>query len=188
MKFLNDIKCMLGERKLKRKEESKRKPAVANFGRAKSVGILYREKGEGFFILVKQYVKYLKAEQGIRDVLALCYIDDHKAVPHYHLHRLRFDYFTDKELNFFMEPVCEQVNKFIANDFDILIDLEKDPSLPMRFVLQASQARFKVGYYAEEYEYLYDMMLKTGEQATFDQYIQQVNHYLNIIDTNDARA
>lgn len=188
MKLLNQLKLYLGERLLLKQKDSRRSAAVANFDRARSVAIIYREKGESFFILVKQYVKYLKAEQGIREVLAMAYIENEKDVPHYHLHRLQYDYFTGKELSFYMEPKCEQVANFVLNDFDILIDLEKDPPLPLRFLVQASKARFKVGYFSEQHQFLYDMMLKTDANATFDEYIKQVNHYLKLIDTHDARA
>jgi hypothetical protein len=188
MNFLKGIKNALGERRLKGRSEVQRYAAVTNFERARSVAVIYQEKGEGFYILVKQYVKYLKAEMGIREVLAMAYIDNHKEVPHYHLHRLRYDYFTNKELDFFMEPAGEQVQNFIKRDFDILIDLEKETPLPLRYVMQASKARFKVGYHSQENEYLYDLMIRTGNQTTFDEYIKQVNHYLKTIDSHDARA
>jgi len=188
MKFLQGIRDFLGKRRYRALTDDRKHAQVANFGRARSVGLVYREKGEGFFILVKQYVKYLKAEVGIREVMAMAYVEDHKQVPHYQLHRLRYDFFTEKELSFAMEPTGEQATRFAEKDFDILIDLEKEPPLPLKFLVRKSKARFKVGYYSAENEPLYDMLLKTGDRATFDEYVNQVNHYLQLIDTQDARA
>lgn len=188
MKFLKKWLQKFGEYKLKNRADARKKPKVANFSRARSVAVVYREKGEGFFILVKQYVKYLKAEQGIPEVLAMAYVEDADRVPHYHLHRLRYDYFTSKDTDWFSEPKCEQTFNFQENGFDILIDLEKDPPLPLKFLVKSCKAKFKVGYYSDENSDLYDMMIRTQDRATFDEYVKQVNHYLNIIDSDEARA
>ncbi len=188
MKFIDDIRQYFGERLLRSKLYEPRKRAVHNFDDARSVGILYKEKGESFFILVKQYVKYLRTEHGIRDIMALSFIDDKKAVPHYHVHRLKYDYFTKTDLNWRFEPAADQIKNFTDTPFDILIDFEKTPSLPLQFILAESKAAFKVGYFREGEEALYDMMLYTGDNDTFDAYIGQVNHYLKLINTKDARA
>jgi hypothetical protein len=186
--IIEQIRVYFGEQLLRKKLDEKRKTRVHNFDDARSVALLYREKGESFFILVKQYVKYLKSEHGIRDIMAMCYIDDKKTVPHYHVHRLKYDYFTRGDVNWRYEVKCDQVDNFIDQQFDILIDFEKKPSLPLQFILAESKAAFKVGYYHSDHEELYDMMLHAGEQDTFDEYIKQVNHYLKRINTKHARA
>lgn len=188
MKFIQNIKEMLGKRLLKTKLETPRTSRVHNFADARSVAIIYKEKGESFYILVKQYVKYLTSEHGIKNVMAMCYIEDKKAVPYYHVHRLKFDYFTSGDLTWRMEPNCDQVTNFINQRFDILIDFEKEFCLPLRFILAESQAAFKVGHYHPDNEPYYDMMLATDEKDTFDQYVKQVNHYLTLINRKDARA
>ncbi|NEN24972.1 hypothetical protein G3O08_15840 [Cryomorpha ignava] len=188
MKFIEDIRRFFGEKLLKAKLETPRKPAVHNFSDARSVAIIYKEKGESFYILVKQYVKYLRDEHGIRDIMAMAYIEDKKVVPHYHVHKLKFDYFSRSELNWRLEPTCDQVENFVGTEFDILIDFEKEPCLPLRFLLAESKAAFKVGYYDPQNEPFYDMMLASGNSDTFDEYIKQINHYLTLINRQDARA
>lgn len=188
MKWLENIRKQWGRRKLARKINRKRNTAISNFHEARSVALIYDEKGEGFFILVKQYVKYLKSEFGIRDVLAMSYIDDKKEIPHYHIHRLKYDYFHKGELNFWYEPNCDQVKNFVVKDFDILINLERNPSLPLEFIQAESNAKLKVGYFQEGEEDLYDIMLDLPEQVTFDEYIKQINHYLTRINRINERA
>jgi hypothetical protein len=188
LKWLDNIKEKLGRRILPSKINQNRLIEVSNFHNARSVGLIYREKGEGFYILVKQYVKYLKAEHGIREVLAMSYIDQKNHVPHYHLHRLKFDYFTKGELNWKMQPDCDQVNRFVQNPFDILIDLEREPVLPLLFLLAESHAKFKIGYYSQPMEEFYDLMIDVKPEATFDEYVQQVNHYLTRLNADHARA
>jgi hypothetical protein len=188
MSYFNHIGNLLGRNELRKVALKPRQKAVYNFGNARSIALVYREKGESFFILVKQYVQFLKNEYGIKEVLALCYIDDKKVVPHYHVHRLKYDYFTRKNVNWRSKPDCDEVSRFVERDFDILIDLEKESCLPLQFVVAQSRASFKVGYYNEDWKELYDLMLKTAGKTTFDGYVDQVNHYLNVIDTRHARA
>lgn len=188
MKFINEIRNYFGRKLLNKTLSRQRESAVHNFDDARSIAILYREKGEGFYILVKQYVKYLSDEHGIRDIMAFAYIEDKKGIPHYHVHKLKYDYFTGGDLNWRLEPTCDQVTTFVNQPFDILIDLEKEASIPLRFVLAQSKAAFKVGYYNPANEPFYDMMLAAGENDTFDEYIKQVNHYLTRINKKDARA
>jgi hypothetical protein len=188
MKWLDDIKKKWGWRKLPGKINRNRNTAVSNFHDARSIALLYEEKGESFFILVKQYVKYLKSEFGTRDVMALAYIDDKKAVPHYHVHRLKYDYFHKGELNWWYEPHCDQVRNFVDKEYDILINLERDACLPLMFILAESKAKLKVGYYKPGGEEYFDIMLDLPEKATFDEYINQINHYLTRINVINERA
>jgi len=188
MKWLDNIRKAIGKAQLPGKINRNRITSVSNFHNARGIALLYEEKGEGFFILVKQYVKYLKSEYGIRDVMALSYIDSKKSIPHYHIHRLKYDYFHKGELNWRFEPTCDQVKNFVKNDYDILINLEREPSLPLMFVLAESRAKLKVGYYKEWGEDYYDIMLDLPETTTFDEYINQVNHYLTRINHVNERA
>lgn len=186
MEWLENIKKSWGRRKLPAKINESRETAVSNFHSAGSVALLYEEKGESYFILVKQYVKYLKSEFGVREVMALCYIDDKKEVPHYHTHRLKFDYFLKSDLNWWYEPDCDQVDSFVSRPYDILINLERSPSLPLEFIQAKSNAALKVGYYRADREAHFDLMLDLPERATFDEYVKQVNHYLTRINYERA--
>jgi len=186
MEWLEKMKKAWGRTKLKSALNENRETKVANFHSANSVAILYAEKGESYFILVKQYVKYLKSEFGIKEVLALCYIDQKKVIPHYHTHKLKFDYFTKGELNWYHEPNAPHVQNFESNAYDILINLERVPPLPLEFIQLKSAAKLKVGFYNENHQDHYDLMLDLPERATFDEYVKQVNHYLTKINYERA--
>jgi hypothetical protein len=186
MQWFDNIKKSWGKRKLKSAINTNRDTRVSNFHDAKSVALLYEEKGESYFILVKQYVKYLKSEYGLKEVMAMCYIDEKKQVPHYHIHRLKFDYFTKDELNWHYEPTAQQVLDFEAKEYDILINLERQPSLPLEFIQLKSAAKLKVGYYQADREDFFDLMLDLPDKATFDEYVKQINPYLTKINYERA--
>lgn len=160
--------------------ESSRRIKVSNYNEARSIGIIYKEKNESFFILVKQFVKYLKAEHGIRDILAMSYIEE-KHIPHWQLHKLELDYFTAAELDWRMKPTASNVEDFISKDFDILLDftLEKHP--PLMYILSKSRARFKVGAWNPAKKDQLDLMVDINETNTFDQYVSKLNHFLTIL-------
>jgi hypothetical protein len=67
-----------------------------------------------------------------------------------------------------------------------LINLERTPSLPLEFIQAESNARLKVGYYRQEREDHFDLMLDLPEKATFDEFVKQVNHYLTRINYERA--
>jgi hypothetical protein len=185
MKFLGGIRNWGALRALRKRKSEKRMRQVVNFHRAQKVGIIFESTGEHFFVLVKQYVQYLKETHGIRQVMAMGYVDDVEE-PFYHRHQLNFDYFTRKDLNWWGIPSCDQSTNFCETEFDILIDFTKNDCLPLRFVMQDSKAKFKVG---RSYDTLvdYDLTIQTKEDATFDKYASQVNHFLTNINHRNEK-
>ena len=188
MGLLDGLKRTLALRKLPNAINNDRPRYVRNYGNANSVGIIYREKGEGFFVLVKQYVKYLRAECGIRDVMAIAYVEDSKTIPYYHKHKLRYDFFTSADLNFSLEPTSDAVKNFTSQSFDILLDFESEMCIPLRYVLAQSRAAMKVGIQQPDATEFYDVMIARPKDSTFDDYLKQLNHYLTLINTHHARA
>jgi hypothetical protein len=188
LNFIEKIRQQLGFRKLKSEIEVNRKPRACAFSDANSVAILYKEKGESFYVLVKQYMKYLKEEHGIRKVLAIAYVEE-KEIPQYQQHKLEFDYFTRKDLNWHFKPNNVQLKNFSGEDFDILLDFDLENCLPIRYILAQSKAKMKVGVLKKENEAFYDLMIQYKTDYTFDDFIKQINFYLiNLTKRNAERA
>lgn len=180
MKLPDNISRFLSRHFLDISPEKSRRVKVTNFAEATSVGIIYKEKNESFYVLVKQYVKYLKEEHGIRDILALAYVED-RNVPFWQVHKLEFDYFCKTDLDWRRKPVSLEVDNFVAKSFDILIDLSLEDHAPLMHILAKSKAKFKVGAYHDAKAELFDMMVDLGPNNTFDQYIHKLNHFLTIL-------
>lgn len=187
MKLFNNIKHKLGEYFLDKSPELNRRIKVNNFDESTSVGIIYKERDEAFFILVKQYVKYLKGEHGLKNVMAMAYLPE-THVPYYHQHKLEFDYFTVADLDWKMKPSVIQIDNFISTDYDILIDLTFETVSPLIYVLAKSRARFKVGAFHDEKSNLLDLMIDMNDKTTFDQYLKKVNHFLTTLNRKHANA
>lgn len=180
MKWIRDIKKKLSGYFLDLKPQTNRRVKVCNYDQATSVGLIYKEKNESFYILVKQYVKYLKEEHGIRDVLAMAYVDD-KHIPHWQVQKLEFEFFSNEHLDWRLKPSSLEVDNFIAKDFDILLDFTLDTPPPLMYVLAQSRARFKVGAWHPKKSDLLDLMVDLKETNTFDEYVNKLNHFLTVL-------
>lgn len=185
MSLIGGLKDKAGSFFLKKElREKKHKTIVSNLASARKIGILYHADDEATFKKVKRYVRYLKEEEGIRTIMALGFADV-KEAPFYLQAKLEFDHFIKKDINWHGKPAGTTVENFINEPYDILIDLTLSPVNPLRYVLLNSRSTFKVGRYHEENEPYYDLMIdQKGEDL--DQFIQQINHYLKIINNGNG--
>ncbi len=149
---------------------------LVTFDDAKSIGILYDSSNEKHFELIRKYVKEIR-DTHHKEVLALGYYDQVE-LPPMRFSKLGLDFFTKKNLNWYFKPITPIVRNFVNHEFDILIDLHTGNSIPFRYIVAMSKARFKIGKYEKAAADFYDFMISTGEQLTMTQFIEQINHYL----------
>jgi hypothetical protein len=171
--FRNKVANFLFLREFKQSHQTHQ---LITFDKAKTIGILYDSTNEKHFELVKKYVKDIRESHG-KDVLALGYFDQ-KELPPMRFSKLGLDFFTKKDLNWHFKPMAAVVKNFVTREFDILIDLNTGHSIPFRYVVAMSRAKFKIGKYEKAALKFYDFMISTSENITLPQFIDQVNHYL----------
>ena len=113
--------------------------------------------------------KHLKEELDVKSISILSFVDtDAKDTPRWLVKKLSSGYFCKSDLNWFSKPVTEVVN-FTDIEFDILIDLELDPILPLKFVLKSSKAKMKVGPRQVDYPNDYDITLGRSKDLEKDE-------------------
>lgn len=159
-------------------KQSRRQTKLIPFKNAGSIGILYDATLDNDYEIIKNYVKELRASS--KDVLALGYFNQ-KELPGTRFMKLGLDFFTKKSLNWKLKPNHPIVNNFMQRNFDILICLSLEKSIPLRYVSCMTNAGFKIGKYDRQSAGIYDFMIKVEEKPTLRQMIDQVNHYLNLI-------
>ena len=87
----------------------------------------------------------LKEKFGVKRVGFLSYVgEEEKSTPNWLVKKLDSGYFCKSDLNWHGWPVKE-FEAFTDTPFDILIDLELEPVLPLKFVVRKSTAGMKVG-------------------------------------------
>jgi hypothetical protein len=179
MKIIRNIKTIVGRNVLRSEKEPERVRRGSNFTNASRVAFLYKDADEDFFKKIKQYIKQIKTDYGIKHVFALGFVDtESKKIPIWQNQKLESEFFTREDLNWQMRPV-NNVGKFINEDFDILIDLTDGKSLPLNFVAKESKAAMKVGVKGSTAERYYDLIIDMGYSFSIDKYLDQLKLYLS---------
>jgi hypothetical protein len=182
MKWLDRIKEWMGRRRLLRELPRERKPIAKNLALARKVAIVYVANDETAYTHVKNYVKRVKEELGISHIMALG-LTDEKTLPHYLHPRLNFEAITLKDLNWYRIPQGNTVENFMAEEYEVIIDLSLEDRLPVQYIVAKSRARFKVGRYSESNKRILDMMIDMAGAQSLSQLIQQVHHYMLMVNS-----
>jgi hypothetical protein len=74
---------------------------------------------------------------------------DEKALPHYLHAKLNFDAICQKDLNWYRIPQGNTVQNFMAEEYEVIIDLTMEDRLPIQYIMAKSRARFKVGRWSD---------------------------------------
>ena len=180
MGFLQDIKDKAGSYYLNKLHDADRRIQTRPLELATSIGLLFESKSESDFILVKQYRRHLQGEYGIKEVEVIGWMDE-KIMPDYATLHRGFTFIGRENVNWYLKPVGDDVDGFCRKTFDILIDLTFEPVMPLRFILKNSKAKMKVGRYHPEDYRLYDLTLNLKKNALLDEYLKEVEKYLNIL-------
>ena len=131
--------------KLNRMPDAERERRGCSLQHASSVGLVYLERDHSHFREIKELAKRLKDEFGVRRVGMMSFVpEEMKDTPTWLVKKLDSGYFCNSDLNWFGWPTKEY-EAFVDTPFDILIDLELEPVLPLKFVMRASMASMKVG-------------------------------------------
>jgi hypothetical protein len=92
-----------------------------------------------------------------------------------------------KDLNFFFIPASTEADVFIGTKFDILIEVNFDRLFPLQYITRLSAASFKVGLFNSETDSsTFDLMMEIKKPVKVDDYLTQVIHYLEMINSGSA--
>ena len=180
MKFLENIKSKFGQWVFLRELRSNnREKEICNIDNAKSIGILYDATLENDIKKIKPFVDYFFNLR--KDVKALGYVNA-KQLSFHHTPRLQYDFFYQKDLNWYYKPQNYIIDNFIKKEYDILINLCDSTCIPIKYLVASSIAHFKIGKYEEGYE-IYDLMIKLKEDNSIEKLMHEIKHYINLINT-----
>ncbi len=91
-------------------------------------------------------------------------------------------FFDRKSISFLEKPNKIIVGKFLAETFDVLIDLTRKESLPLKYLAEISMAHCKCGLEKPFYDF-YDLKMSMSAGATEEQLLDQILFYLRTIKT-----
>lgn len=180
--FITKIRIKLGRRSLK-KEASRivRRQKAINLEAARDIGILFHMQSEADYEMVSRFSRELVAVGKRVQVIGLY---KYRKLPPYYAQKLAYDLVLPVNLDLFYRPKAEFVQKFIEQEFDILIDLGTRDDFPLNYIATLSKAGFKLGRSSGEEGLPYDLMIETDEQMEGDELIRQLIHYTSAFKFN----
>lgn len=178
MQFIEDFKQKVGKWVFQRELKSnKRTKEVCNLDNAQSIGILYDATSEEQLKIVKPFVSYFFDLK--KDVKALGYVNS-KQLSFHHTPKLQYDFFYQKDLNWYYKPQNYIIDNFVKKEYDILINLCDSSIIPIKYLVASSIAHFKIGIHEENYE-IYDLMISLKDDKSLEKLMHEIKHYINLI-------
>jgi hypothetical protein len=176
--MIRKVKSAISDISFKRIQRSGRPMTPVNIKKAKTVGIIYKADEEGVSDLVKRFVKHLNTYPC--KVSTLGYFSG-KTLPHDVMPKLGFDYFCDAQIGWSLKPVGVEVENFIGEPFDILIDTSLVADKSIRFATVESQAKFKIGYSKLSYVDFLDLSIQLPGDVNHRELMKNIDRYLHLI-------
>ncbi|MGC1392345.1 MAG: hypothetical protein WA816_15020 [Bacteroidales bacterium] len=185
MELFKNIRLKIGDAILRNKiAHTKRKIHYSNISEVKNIGIVWdASKIEDFTCLSKFYQKM---HENKTDVKIMGYFPGNN-LPN-QLTAVRFlSIIKKEELNIFYHPVSSDSNSFVGRRFDVLIDLNFKKLLPLQYISSLSNAGFKVGLFdSDNGNTPFDLMMDLKSPVNVEDYLNQVIHYLEMINSGTA--
>lgn len=174
------IKLKIAGFYLKRRlKKQKRLLLTHNFNTSKYVGILFNSPNDKSFEAIKDFMSFL-SQKNIK-VISLGYIAS-KKIPENFLMRKGFNFYCNKDFNWYYKPKNEIIDQFIEQPFDILFDLSLKDYFTTNFVCNLSNASFKIGRQSENSSH--DLVFDITKNQSVEYLIEQIKYYLNILNNS----
>lgn len=179
MNMVRQLKEVVGRRIwLSENRKNLRRPVVAGFSDARTIGVLYDADKKENYELVRNFVRRWISEQKV--VRSLGFINSRKFPPDKFV-KLGMDFFTLEHVNWYLRPQSKATEAFIKEPFDLLLNFCTSEALPLDFLAGQSRARFKMARFSEENTRIYDFMIQLKPENGMAELIQQSEHYLRTL-------
>jgi hypothetical protein len=148
---------------------------------AKTLGIVFKMNSGAVPKEVLRFAKYCATEHRQRcSLIGYC---DAAELPPTFVGNAQCMVFTNKALSWYGRPVSEDVDRFLKNRYDIVLDCCREPNVyPLQYVVASAQAAMLVG--GTLYPGCpYDLIIDAQQTCTLAEFLEQVRHYLSTIQT-----
>jgi hypothetical protein len=87
--------------------------------------------------------------------------------------------FSDRDISWWLKPSGEAVDAFLAEQFDILIDLSDRDYLPLLYIMASASADLNVSRYSELKKEVADLLIRLEGEEDAAALMKHIRHYLN---------
>ncbi len=156
MRWLDQINTRL----LQRKSPVPRDVRGVNLPAAQRVALIYHAPNEQRFKAVKRLARQMQQDHGVQHVVRFTWVDAKpEHVPVWLAQKLDSKFICKQDVNLFGHPQGEAA-PFVAEEFDLLINLDPALPLPLAHVVRDSAACMKVAIRQplrnEDYDVLFE--------------------------------
>lgn len=179
MEIGKTIRLKIGNSMLRKKVEySKRQVCYSSINKVKKIGIVWDASHVTDFACLSKFCQKMN-ERNI-DVRILGYYQG-KNLPDQYTAIRYLTCIRREELNFFYHPASSESESFISSRFDILLDINTNNLLPLKYISALSNAALKVGLFEPGNDGLFDLMIELNKPVDVSNYLDQAVHYLEMI-------
>ena len=153
MEWLANLKNNLLQRQVNKLLQNKSNRKATNFADCQNISILFNANDNQNLSAVFQYIRLLIGLNKNVSALGFWNANDLSNAP------TQYPIFNKKNLSFANVPKGELIENFNTQNSDLLLALYITPLAALDYLIAASQAKFKVGFYSEVNCNLLDFML-----------------------------
>lgn len=147
----------IGKRLLRKRSISQKAESLKQLRQINTVGIVYNvitlERKQ-----LNSIAHFFESEG--KKVFSLGFVDS-KELDSSQVSSGAEKFYCRKQLNIWNLPKGDEVNEFINKDYDYLINLDGQGTLPLQAISAYSKAKVRMAKYFEEYAFSHDFMAET---------------------------
>ena len=186
MELFRNLRLRAGRSILTRKSaKTIRKPHYTNFYSIRTIAIVWDASKPEDFLKLSHFHQEM-AERKI-NVSVFGYFPG-KELPNQYTAIRFLTCLKMQEIDFFFRPLGREAENFISTRFDVLIDINFRKVFPLVYATTLSHAGLKVGIADSKPESSpFDLMISMKKPVNLENYIEQVIHYLTMINSESAK-
>jgi len=175
---LKTIKKRFREMSLKKALRKPNERSFINYRDVNQVQILFNRINDTQADIMSRFARFL-IDEG-KSVEVLIYVDT-KKMPSDFQNRKGISYFCRKQLNWYGKPKEEAYINFISRETDLMVVVDFDNSFHSQWIATLSKAKTVVAPFDENNKWA--TLLIESTNNNYNEYLQQIIHYLGIIKT-----
>lgn len=177
MSKMNFLQERLGRYFLKwRTKKTKRKLRLSTFETAQSIAIIYSNTEKLHSQNIKKFAQSIAQSHANTQISIIEYCKTDNSKQLHKTNDFSSTTITKNDFTWYGTARNKTLEKFIQTPFDILIDLNFEPIFAIEYIVELSQANFKIGQLNQSL--IYDFMIDIKNEKNIDYLIQQISVYL----------
>lgn len=177
MSAITNIKKTVANYKLKQLDKKLPPRRISKPDNPQNIGILFdADNVEDFFEVRDLGKKFISQSRKVTGIGFL----EQKELYNEYLGIINHTVINLNQLNWYGIPDAKEVDEFIPQSFDLLIDLNYKSKFPLYYISRLSRAKYKLGP-VNSFQNFYDLSIEMKDFKNNKELIRQSIHYLSLI-------